>query len=394
MNKVPDTLDLKYELTGNGMIAGLLSRFRLDQQRVLLVFLVLGLTWLPLFVLNAIDGTLYAGSGRPFLRDIAIQGRILLGISLLILIRPMVFKRVPRVLKYISEVLVAPEDVEKYQSIALSRAKRNMDSVLSEIVILALVIGIAANPSADENFLVSKLESGSWMIAHHEGRDVLSLAGNYAQYVSKPVFQFLLLRWLWRYIVWIIFLFRVSRLRLNLNATHPDGSGGIGIVYIGHRNFILFFMVCGVAISSMMISLMMENKSMFESIRIDIAGFVILSILLVCFPFLFFVGKLVDLKYDGQFKLSQTGVDLSRRFEDEWSKLIREEKRIVADSADSSMQNDYSSVFKLVQNFRVIPIRMSDITSMMMILFSPFLPILFIRYPIAELVERLVGLLV
>lgn len=393
MNKISAISDVEYILTGNGIIANVQRKLKLEHKRILVVLIVLVLTWLPLVVLNAIDGTLYGGFGMPFLEDIAMQVRILLGISLLILIKPMVFQRVPRVLEYISEVLVAQDEVTRFKSAVLGKAKKNMDSLVSEIVILLFVIGFAISPASLMTLLISKQEFGSWILTQRDGKNELSMAGSFAQYVSKPVFQFLVLRWLWRYIVWIVLLFRLSRMKLNLNSTHPDGSGGISIIYIGHRNFILFFMVCGVVISAMMVSMFVEDKSLFEATKIEIAGYIVFSILLLCFPFLFFMKKLVDLKYDGQFELSQTGVDLSRRFEDEWSRSVRKDKRIIEYSVDPSMHYDYSSIFKLVQGFRFMAIRVGDITAMIIMLFIPFLPIYFIRYPVAELVEKLMGLL-
>jgi hypothetical protein len=66
-----------FSLTENGFITLVLKKFKLEQKRGLLAIFVLCLTWLPLVILTAIDGTLYAGTGLPFLKDFAIQGRLL-----------------------------------------------------------------------------------------------------------------------------------------------------------------------------------------------------------------------------------------------------------------------------------------------------------------------------
>jgi hypothetical protein len=46
--------------------------------------------------------------------------------------------------------------------------------------------------------------------------------------------QFFLLRWLWRLVIWTLFLWDVSRLRLNLMATHADKAAGLGFLGVAH----------------------------------------------------------------------------------------------------------------------------------------------------------------
>src|SRR5262245_63262595 len=57
-----------------------------------------------------------------------------------------------------------------------------------------------------------------------------SWAGWWHALVSAPVGLILLLGWLWRIFVWGLFLFRVSRLDLDLVAAHPDLVGGLQFV--------------------------------------------------------------------------------------------------------------------------------------------------------------------
>jgi hypothetical protein len=383
-----------FSLTESGLFNRVLKKLNLDHKRGLLAFLVLCLTWLPLVILNAIDGTLYSGTGLTFLDDIAIQGRILVGIPLLILIRPYVYSRIPRVLKYISDVLIAPEDREQFISGALHKAKKNTDALWTEIIILLLVAGFAFSPAAQMTLFISQHQSGSWIINDKGGEDVFSLAGNFAQYVSKPVFQFLLLRWFWRYLVWIGLLFRISKMNLILKPTHPDGSGGIGIIFLAQRNFMLLLIVCGIVISTVMINLLAEKSISFETLRIEILGYIIFSIVLIIFPLVFFTRKLVRTKYEGQLDLSRAGSNLSNKFENEWGKSMGDEKRIAEDTVDPSMQVDYSGIYILLQELRIIPVRLGDIIIMAVSLFLPFIPIFFIQFSVVELLQKLMGLLV
>jgi hypothetical protein len=57
----------------------------------------------------------------------------------------------------------------------------------------------------------------------------LTAAGWYALIVSNSIFEFLLGLSLWKWLLWTVFSFRISRLNLNLIPTHPDGNGGLGL---------------------------------------------------------------------------------------------------------------------------------------------------------------------
>lgn len=383
-----------FSLTENGFITLVLKKFKLEQKRGLLAILVLCISWLPLVIITAIDGTLYAETGLPFLKDLAIQGRLLVGIFMLILIKHIVYRQIPRVLQYIAEVLIPPNEKERFITGALRRAQKSTDSKWSEIVLLLIIAIYALGPADPTTLFMTHRDSGSWLISNNEGKEVLSFAGNWAQYVSIPIFQFLLLRWLWRYMVWVILLYRISRVNLILKPTHPDGSGGIGIIFLAQRNFLMFFVACGMAISCVMVNFLLNTGISFDTLKIQILGYIIFSIIMIIFPLLFFMRKLAKTKYDGQFELSRAGLNMSNKYEKEWVNTMGNEKRIAEDTVDPSMQCDYSGVYILLQELRIIPIRLGDVMIMAFALYLPFIPIFFIQFSVVELLQKLMGLLV
>ena len=52
--------------------------------------------------------------------------------------------------------------------------------------------------------------------------------------------QFFVFRWLWRLAIWTLFLWDVSRLRLNLIATHTDMAAGLGFLGVAHVSLSIF----------------------------------------------------------------------------------------------------------------------------------------------------------
>ena len=58
----------------------------------------------------------------------------------------------------------------------------------------------------------------------------LAAAGYWYEFVSLPIFRFILFRWYFRLFLWYQFLWRVRGLPLHLNLYHPDRAGGLGFL--------------------------------------------------------------------------------------------------------------------------------------------------------------------
>src|SRR5215203_4878304 len=101
-------IDEDFLLSGGGLLNKAMVKMRMrDQELAIGAFCV---TWLPLFIFSAIDGTLYGGIQLPFLKDVAMQARLLIALQMLILIKGAIDMRVITVLKYFTETLIKVED--------------------------------------------------------------------------------------------------------------------------------------------------------------------------------------------------------------------------------------------------------------------------------------------
>jgi hypothetical protein len=99
-----------------------------------------------------------------------------------------------------------------------------------------------------ENFAADQ-DRGHWAITRENNESQLTYAGWWFVLVSSPLLQILLFRWFWRFYLWTEFLFRVSRINLNLQPAHPDMAGGLGILKNGESSFILIFVAFGAMLS-------------------------------------------------------------------------------------------------------------------------------------------------
>jgi hypothetical protein len=108
----------------------------------------------------------------------------------------------------------------------VTRALKRRDSRLAEIV--CLTIAIIATIAA--SFRMIDVEISSWMVRVSQDGNSLTMAGWWCMVFSNTLFLFLLLRWLWRLVVWSLLLRDLAGLELRLVATHPDGHGGLAFI--------------------------------------------------------------------------------------------------------------------------------------------------------------------
>lgn len=389
-NQLPDET---YSLIEGGLFRKVQKKFGVENHQGLLALAGICFAWLPLVIFTTLDGTLYDGTSMPFLKDVAMHARILIALPVLILIRSIIDIKTTAVLKYMTESLLDDEERQKMLSVTLPRMRSLACSSLTEIILILLIVGSVF--SLVQSGAYSELLGGSssWkQVATQEGH-TLTLAGKWAMFISIPFFQFLLLQWLWRYIVWIILLYHFSCSSLKLLPTHADRSGGVGIIILAQRSFSFIFFAGSVVISGQLIVLMMNSPDAILLVQRVCIGYIILSLLLLLLPLLFFIGRLVKTKQKGLLYLSKLGTEMSRTFENDWLTDIPFEKRIEDRRVDPSMAYDYSSMYDVLQQLRVVPVTLRDIGSLALSIAIPFVPILFVYYSAVEVLQKIIGFL-
>ncbi len=387
-NNTPD-----FEIPGAGTLYNLLRKIPfLNSQRKIAV-LGIGITWLPIAILSGINGTLFSGVEMPFLSDVAMQARLLLALPMLIIIKTVIDDKVKDVLIYMGIEFLNAEDRQQLITNRFRRANQLITSVFAEIVMLVIVI--IATVSMVKGGIYSTLEEGttSWMVTVEDNREQLSMAGYWAVLVSIPIIQLIILRWFSRYIAWIILLFHISKSNLKLIATHADKAGGLGILILAQRSFNLFFVAITIIFASELTATLLLHPEAFDMIRSEAIAFIIVCLFLLIIPLTFFSGKLFRVKNEGLLQLGNLSADLSRKFEREWVNDVPVDKVLMQKEIDPSLVYDYSEMYASLQELRVIPITLRDIAGMAFVLFLPFVPIIFIHFSVAELLQKVAGIL-
>ena len=221
-----------FSLVLGGPLYQLMRRAHLSDDALSLVkrrIVVLALVcWLPLLVLAAIGGQLLGGGAAvPFLLDAEVHVRFLVAVPLLIGAELVVHQRMRNVIKLFIERHLVPESAMAQFNAAITSAYRLRNSVLAESLMIAFVylVGIFV---VWRHFVA--IDAATWYATPSVDGPRFTLAGMWLGYVSLPIFQFLLLRWYFRFFIWARLLWQVSRIELHLVPTHPDRSGGLGFL--------------------------------------------------------------------------------------------------------------------------------------------------------------------
>ena len=159
-----------------------------------------------------------------FLGDFEMQLKVLIALPLLILAEVTVQQRLPRIVRLFLERGLIPDAARPGFDAAVATAMRLRNSVVVELLLILFVylFGVVFVWRTR-----AALGIVTWYTNPPLGFPRLSAAGWWAACVSLPMYQFLLMRWYFRLLVWGRFLWQVSRLKLNLRPTHPDGTAGL-----------------------------------------------------------------------------------------------------------------------------------------------------------------------
>jgi hypothetical protein len=87
----------------------------------------------------------------------------------------------------------------------------------------------------------------TWHVGNHGQWRVLTAPGTWEFLIALPLMNYTWMRLIWKILLWIFYLERVSRMNLDLHPTHPDLTGGIGFISEAQGRFAIFILAYGIS---------------------------------------------------------------------------------------------------------------------------------------------------
>jgi hypothetical protein len=341
------------------------------------------LCWVPLAVLSLAEGHLLGGGKFSFLRDVETQVRFLISLPVLILAEVVVHRRLrPVVKRFIERRIVRPEELPKFYAM-IDSAIRMRNSVIAEIVLLVIVftggIWIWRTEVA--------LDVASWYASPQGGQMHLTRAGSWFAFVSVPVFQFILLRWYMRMLIWFWFLLRVSLLRLRLLPAHPDRAGGLGFMGGSSIAFTPLLFAQGALLAGQIANRIFYNGQSLFSFKLTIVGFVGFFVAAILAPLLLFTPQLERAKREGNAKFGAFASEYVMDFDQKWLQGEENDEQMLG-SGDIQSLADLGNSFAVVREMRVVPFAVDDVLRLLVATVVPMVPLLLTIMPLDQLVTE------
>ena len=356
-------------------------------RRVILFVLI---CWAPLLALSAVGGHLRDGNvALPFLPDIETHIRFLVVVPLLLVAELVVHRRLrPVARSFLDRNLISEAEEERFDA-AITSAFRLRNSVLAEVLMLALVYGVGV-------LIVwrryTALNVTTWYGHSSAGTFRLHSAGIWYAYVSLPIFQFLLLRWYFRMFIWIRFLWQTARLQLKLVPTHPDLVGGLGFLGNTVFAFSVLLMAHGGMLAAQIANRIFFAGATLVDFKEEIFLMLVFLLCLVFVPLLVFSPQLSWAKRQGLLEYGMLAERYVREFDGKWLRRDDKTSEPLMGSADIQSLADMGNSFAVVRTMRLAPISRDAVLELSAAVLVPLVPLLLTVMPLEQLVKRLIGL--
>jgi len=345
------------------------------------------LTWLPLFLLSMLQGLAWGSKvGLPFLNDFATHARFLLVLPLLVLAEPTVDSRLRAMTaQFFRSGILSAEEMPGYEKIE-SRIRRMANSYIPDLVIGVLVIG---------NILLRWYGKPSdfsyWMNRPGTEGFELSWAGWWYFCLSIPVLQYNLLHWIWRWIIWVIYYFSISRLPMHLNPAHPDSAGGIGFLGTPPGPFFHVSLAISILFSAVAAERIVFLHEKLANLYLVMGVFTLIIVLLNVLPLLAFIRQLAMARRKGIFTYSALIQAHHRQFDEKW--LDKEWTGSLLGMSEASSMTDLNSSYASILAMKFVPFNMRIMMSGIFVSIIPMIPLFAFEYDMLDILKKVIGML-
>jgi hypothetical protein len=237
------------------------------------------------------------------------------------------------------------------------------------------------------------LEAASWYASLDASRMRLTPAGYWNVFVSVPLFQFILLRWYFRFFLWFSFLWRVSRLNLRLIPTHPDRAAGLGFLGRGTYAFAPILFAQSALLAGVIASQIFNAGRELMSFKVEMAGFLTFFIAAVLSPLAVFMASLARAKRQGLGEYGQLASRYVREFDEKWVRGGASADETLLGSGDIQSLADLGNSYSVVQEMRLLPFGWKDVTRLAAGAALPLLPLTLTIFSLDDLVSYLLKVL-
>lgn len=328
--------------------------------------------WLPLMLLAAI-GRAWHAPPEPLLHDYGVHARLLVAIPLFVAAQRALATRTREVVTRLAG------DGFLDDRRALARIARGADawsrSPVLELGLLAIAL-LCSEAMGTGILRASGLFGGEPLTASRGPATLWYL------WAAFPLFAFLALRFLVRWLAWTVSAWRVARLPLATEPMHPDRAGGLAFVALPTVAAALFVL----GMSAIAAASWASRGGHMVELGTSAAIWVALSLVLSLAPLVGFAGGLMRTRRRGLRDYDQLALSYTRQFHRRW--IDRMPGPELLGTPDVQSLNDLQSACHVVRELRPLPIEPRQLVLIIVAALVPFVPAVLTEVPLSELLSK------
>jgi len=345
------------------------------------VILAIAVGWLPLVLI-----TLLFNPRAVFglLTDYTVNARMLFGVPVLLAGQPVMETAFRAIVGAIRDAgLLTSSDADRLDQ-TLARLIRLRDSVIPELIFV-----VVAYAKVAETVQTQLMYVRPWGLVGTGVEIHLSTAGWYYVLVSQLLYQLLILISLWKWLLWCIFLYRLSKLDLQLVPTHPDQHGGVGFLGLSPAAITPTFLVISAVIGATWRSEIFREHVHWLSFKVDAAVLLGVVLIVTMGPLLLFVPRLARLRRLGIFEYGALGQFESMQFHKRWIQHRAGREEEFPASPEASTLTDYGSSYQNIEHLQPFPFDQGAFVGLILAVALPLLPVVLAEVPFATVLKAL-----
>jgi hypothetical protein len=342
------------------------------------VLWIVGVGWLPLVIITLLTRREQLPS---LLRDYVVYSRTVIAAPVLLIGQVVMESRFRALVTHVHEAhLLAEQDRRKLDGV-IATLKRLRDSALPELIMLTLI--------AVELIIMGRARAfygSAWALSRSENGMNLTAAGWYYVILSVPIYQFLVLLALWKWLVWCYLLYRLSRMDLLLAPTHPDGHGGLGFLGLAPVAFIPIAIALSAAIGGTWRYQILHGDVTLNNLTLPAIILVIVVCLFELGPLCFFVPRLAVLRKKAVLEYGSLAQVYATAFHEKWvvHRAVQE-----TETPNVTMLADLARSYSNIRHMGLYPIDKETMISLAAAVFLPLFPAVLAALPLSVIIHGL-----
>ncbi len=344
--------------------------------------------WLPPFVLAGIGALMSPDAPQvTIFNDLPFHVRCLVAVPILFLAECHVARHLSRILPVLTARQMIRDESKPAFSKLESRIRNFKNSTGAEIFLLLASFSFVAS----RFYLQFPEEISTW---RQIDSTLFVLARAWNRWIGLTLYYFLLVRWVWRFLLWCYFLLGLARLKPVLESHHPDRVGGLSFLVHRHLRFGLAALALSTVISAKIAEIVIFSGIQVEAFVAPVAIYLVTVQVLHFMPLLVFTPLLLATRRKGLDEYGTFANRYSRDFDRRWLTHDLGGTPGPLGTPDLQSLNDLIGSYTHLREMSFFVVNRKHIMALAFLTSLPLLPLTLFKIPAKELLAMVAKMVV